>query len=196
MERLAEFHKLWVGPSRADKPRPARTLISREALRAIKATPHREEEFEDDDPLAMVPGEALSPLNERMESNPQFLDAVKAGYDDDTTFKKVTANIDQFKQFTKDDGLIYTTNRLGDRVLCVPRVVTPRKPLIETVIEQAHVLLGHLGHRKTSKYVRRWYWWPSLGKDIEKYCISCGVCQTSKTMNQAPAGLLEPVERV
>ena len=58
------------------------------------------------------------------------------------------------------------------------------------IIDNGHQTLGHFGARKTSEYIRRWYWWPFLGKDVIKLCLSCGTCQTTKPSNQAPAGLL------
>ena len=47
-----------------------------------------------------------------------------------------------------------------------------------------------MGAQKTSEYIRRWYWWPSIGKDVQAYCDSCSTCQTTKSSNQVPTGLL------
>ena len=27
-------------------------------------------------------------------------------------------------------------------------------------------------------YIQWFYWWPQLGKEVEKFCQSCGVCET------------------
>lgn len=58
------------------------------------------------------------------------------------------------------------------------------------MIENAHETLGHFGHQKTIDYIRRWYWWPLLNKDVVLYCRTCGVCQTTKDDTKRPAGLL------
>ena len=31
-----------------------------------------------------------------------------------------------------------------------------------TVIDQAHMILGHFGPQKTADNIRRWYWWPKI----------------------------------
>ena len=59
-----------------------------------------------------------------------------------------------------------------------------------TVIEQAPTILGHYGAQKTADYIHRWYWWPKLGHEVDKYCMTCGICQVSKTSTQRPVGLL------
>lgn len=72
----------------------------------------------------------------------------------------------------------------------IPRSKTGGRRLTEIVIDQAHTILGHLGGQKTEEYIRRWFWWPTLGLEVRKFCRSCGICQTSKTDNQKPTGLL------
>lgn len=78
----------------------------------------------------------------------------------------------------------------GKRVTCIPRAKWEKRTLVDLIIESAHVTIGHFGYRKTSEYLRKWWWWPSMGKDIESSCRSCGSCQTTKTSNERPAGLL------
>jgi len=95
--------------------------------------------------------------------------------------------------FTYRDGLLYSKNRGGLEVLCIPRVVTKDYSLMATVIEQAHTILGHFGSQKMADYIRHWYWWPRLGAEVEKYCDSCGICQANKTSTQRPVGLLHPL---
>jgi hypothetical protein len=60
----------------------------------------------------------------------------------------------------------------------------------EIAIDQAHRVLGHKSSRKTLDYIRRWYWWPNMVKDITTFCESCGMCQTTKSSTQKPEGLL------
>ena len=58
------------------------------------------------------------------------------------------------------------------------------------MIDHAHKTLGHLGAQRTSEYARRWFWWPRMGQDIERFCLSCGNCQMMKTSNRPKTGLL------
>ena len=55
--------------------------------------------------------------------------------------------------FTYRDGLLYSKNRGGLEVLCIPRVVTKDYSLTATVIEQAHTILGHFGSQKMADYI-------------------------------------------
>jgi hypothetical protein len=61
------------------------------------------------------------------------------------------------------------------------------------IVEQAHQVVGHFGSQRTSDYIRRWYWWPRIHSDVEKYCGSCEMCARSKGECQAPAGKLHPL---
>src|ERR1700692_4236232 len=72
-------------------------------------------------------------------------------------------------------------------------LMTKDYSLTAIIIEQAHTILGHFGAQKTADYICRWYWWPRLGVEVNKYCISCGICQANKTNTQRPVGLLHPL---
>lgn len=52
---------------------------------------------------------------------------------------------------------------------------------------------GHPGVSKTAKSVQRWFWWPSLFKDVKHYVLTCASCQRHKASNQKPAGLMQPL---
>ena len=62
--------------------------------------------------------------------------------------------------------------------------------MTEIVIDQAHHIIGHKAARKTCDYLAHWYWWPTMVKDVEAFCKSCGTCQTTKTSTAKPRGLL------
>lgn len=120
-----------------------------------------------------------------------FVGAVKAGYVDDSVFKKVIDNPHHYPTFRVADGLVHTKNRLGDECICIPRTLfRGKRSLPEIVIDHAHTTLGHLGPQRTSEYARRWFWWPRMGRDIEKFCLSCGTCHLMKTSNKPKSGLL------
>ncbi|KAL1938571.1 hypothetical protein VTO73DRAFT_11594 [Trametes versicolor] len=130
------------------------------------------------------------PLEGVLGGLPGFLDAVRTGYAHDRMFSKVLANPAAHATFELRDGLLYVTTRLGFTCLCIPFAKLGKRALTELVIDQAHVTLGHLGAQKTSEYARRWFWWPKMHRDIERFCTSCGTCQTTKSSNTPPAGLL------
>lgn len=203
LHRMEELRSMRTSPAKGPRVLPARGLISRTELEerhaeAQELARHSEatsasgtpSSSNDDDPLAIVPDDAVRPLDEVLGTDAEFLRDVRAGYGQDTTFSKIILAPTEHKNYRVVDGLLYTQNRLGQSVLCVPRTKTGRRSLVDVVITQAHSLLGHFGFRKTGDYVRRWYWWPTLGRDVEKYCDSCGICQTTKPSNQLPPGLL------
>ena len=43
-----------------------------------------------------------------------------------------------------------------------------------------HVLAGYLGQNKTLKLVQRYYTWPNICNNIQKFCKSCVTCMRSK----------------
>jgi hypothetical protein len=62
--------------------------------------------------------------------------------------------------------------------------------IIETIIDYTYKAIGHFGQFKTSLYVRWYYWWPNMAKDIAVFCDSCNACQALKTSNKRPHSLL------
>ncbi len=50
-----------------------------------------------------------------------FLRSIRDGYAEDILFKLVVVSPDEYKQFTMEDGLIFTHNCSGVDVVCVPR---------------------------------------------------------------------------
>ena len=103
---------------------------------------------------------------------------------------KVLAKPKHYLTFKVRDNLMYTINGGGEEVLCIPHTEFEGDTIIAMVIVQAHQALGHLGAQRSTDYIRRWYWWPKLGQEVDKYCCSCPICQAMKTDNQRPKGLL------
>ncbi|KAK3559672.1 hypothetical protein QTP86_013919, partial [Hemibagrus guttatus] len=52
---------------------------------------------------------------------------------------------------------------------------------------------GHPGIRRSTQLVRNWFWWLSLGSDVEEYVRSCPTCAQARTSCLLPEGLLEPL---
>ncbi|KAI0037345.1 hypothetical protein FA95DRAFT_1507061, partial [Auriscalpium vulgare] len=108
----------------------------------------------DDDVRIIDSAQNGPPLDKHMNEAQGFMDDVRSSYALDSLFEKVITRPGDHSAFTVEHGLIYTTNRAGVRVLCIPGVVTRKRRLTERVIDQAHTVLGHLGAQKTSEYVR------------------------------------------
>ncbi|KAK3531056.1 hypothetical protein QTP70_008759 [Hemibagrus guttatus] len=52
---------------------------------------------------------------------------------------------------------------------------------------------GHPGTRRSAQLVSQWFWWPSLGSDVEDFVRQCATCAQARTSRQRPEGLLEPL---
>ena len=130
------------------------------------------------------------PLQDFVDNLDGFMQAIREGYQLESTFSKILNEPSHYPRFTLEDGLLFTINRKGERVLCIPRVKYKNRTTTQIVLDQAHETVGHYGPQRTSEYVRRWFWWPKLGLEVDKFCITCAKCQVSKTRTQLKAGLL------
>ena len=130
------------------------------------------------------------PLRLIVETDGAWLQLVRPAYAEDPFFSKILSNPEDYRSFKMRDGLIWGTSRHNNEVLCIPNTSIEKRKMREVIIDTAHTILGHLGSTKTAEYTRRWYWWPRMGHEIEKFVSSCGTCQMTKGSNQRPAGLL------
>lgn len=169
--------------------RSPRHLVAKEELEERRAEAQELKENQED-PTPTEHDEDVEPLPHKLQRIQEMAEAIKIGYSNDAMFSKVAKAPEEHPAFSERDGYLFTKNRLGQEVMCIPRVKLGNRALIDVVIDNAHTTIGHFGHRKTGEYIRRWYWWPTLGNDVLKFCLSCGTCQTTKPSNQAPAGLL------
>lgn len=51
----------------------------------------------------------------------------------------------------------------------------------------------HPGVQRTIKFLQRYFWWPSLTRDVQEYVSTCTVCARNKPSHQPPAGQLHPL---
>ena len=52
--------------------------------------------------------------------------------------------------------------------------------LIQTILEFSHgtgIGTGHPGSNKMIKYIKNYYYWPGINRDVKEYCKKCTVCQ-------------------
>jgi len=95
----------------------------------------------------------------------------------------IDATVRQAQQAEPDPG-----NAPQDR-LFVPSSVRPQ------VLEWGHSshIACHPGVRRTTEFLSRRFWWPSLNKDVKEFVAACTVCARSKASHRPPAGLLQPL---
>ena len=78
------------------------------------------------------------------------------------------------------------------------QIVVP-KPYRQEILSMGHEtpLSGHMGVNKTCQKILNHFYWPSLRKDVAKFCKSCHACQMvgkpSQTILKAP---LQPIPAV
>ncbi|GJP34472.1 hypothetical protein CLOM_g18911, partial [Closterium sp. NIES-68] len=88
------------------------------------------------------------------------------------------------------DGVYYL--RSGTDRIWVPRYRLLRELLIQEVHNSN--LSGHFGVDKTLKALQRFYYWPDMVTDVQRYVAACPICQRMKSSHQRPTGLLQPLE--
>lgn len=127
-----------------------------------------------------------------------FRDAIIAGYEEDTLFKKALKEGVQSGVYELRDELLYTGP--GKDELCIPNVKVNGgrdggdKNLREMIISHFHDgILGHFGFYKTITRVRREFYWKTMMEDIKKYVRSCHTCQTRKTSPTKQYGKNHPL---
>jgi transposase InsO family protein len=172
-----------------------RAIEAEELEEAVQRDVDRAEllaEDHDADPEAhqsVVGGTELPTYLSRYE---EFSTLIRSKYPDNPYFAKVISKPADFDSFSVEDGLVYHTDRLDHKLLCIPRETFLRgRRMTELIIDHAHSILGHFGPFRTSSYIRRYYWWPTLTKDVLEFCQTCGRCQMNKPSNQRPQGLLK-----
>ena len=173
-----------------ERQQDAATLAAHEASRRNPVPAPPPPPDDSSDPTVEESLGHLLDLRPRVEGDLSVIESIKNGYRNDPLFSKVLNNIGHHKNFEVISDLLYTHNHVEASVLCVPSAVHNKRQITEVVISQAHEVLGHFGLQKTADYMRRHYWWPRIGQDIEQYCKTCPVCQMTKSSTQRVPGLL------
>ena len=149
------------------------------------------EESSDNSPLAIEAGVDGQSLHTCIEQQVDLAHVMRRHYRVDPVFVKILAQPDAHQCFRVCDGLIWTKNQMGRDIVCLPwKAFLRGRRLVKIVINQAHTMIGHYGQSATSRYIRRYYWWPSMGTDVELFCSSCASFQVMKDSNQKLSGLL------
>ncbi|GJP47431.1 hypothetical protein CLOM_g6619 [Closterium sp. NIES-68] len=96
-----------------------------------------------------------------------------------------------------DHKSLYPTSRVYYLRSGTDRIWVPRYRLLrELLIQEVHDsnLSGHFGVDKTLKALQRFYYWPDMVTDVQRYVAACPICQRMKSSHQRLTGLLQPLE--
>ena len=83
-----------------------------------------------------------------------------------------------------DQILWYKSNRM---------YIPPPARLKVLEVHHDSTAAGHFGSKITYEQLRRYYYWPKMEEDTQKYISSCDKCQKNKHRNEKKKGLLEPL---
>ena len=109
-------------------------------------SPHEQNDLTErlahEEDMAWSSGSPPTPLEVHLEGA-DFLAVIRDVYNDDTLFSKVLLHLEQHPQFTVKDGIIYTTNAIGNTVVTVPGALSKGRRVTKIAIDQAHHIVGH-----------------------------------------------------
>ena len=85
-------------------------------------------------------------------------------------------------------------NQPGPSACPADRLFVPEN-LRSQVLQWGHNsrLACHPGSTRTCHLLTQRFWWPSLRRDVREYVRACPTCNQSKSSNQPPSGLLQPL---
>ena len=93
------------------------------------------------------------------------------------------------KFYKNEDGLLFFRDADWKACLCVPHSLVKKtlQEHHESAWETAHAGAVHLYH-----WLAYCYYWPSMGKGIWQFCLTCDICQKINLDRQGKKGLLRP----
>ncbi|XP_061189572.1 uncharacterized protein K02A2.6-like [Saccostrea echinata] len=101
------------------------------------------------------------------------------------------------------NGLLYREFQDVDTNKVILQLVVPKQKRSEVIHYFHDVPTGaHLGAEKTTSRIKNSFYWPSMSKEIARYCKKCDLCaarKSSQRQNRAPLGQYmvgEPMERI
>ncbi|GJP58278.1 hypothetical protein CLOP_g22985 [Closterium sp. NIES-67] len=97
----------------------------------------------------------------------------------------------QFHTICPTRSSVYYLRSGNDRIW-VPSYHLLRELLIQEVHDSN--LSGHSGVDRTLKALQRFYYWPDMVTDVQRYVAACPICQRIKSSHQRSTGLLQPLE--
>lgn len=121
---------------------------------------------------------------------PSWLDEITAAYASDPIFKALLAKwqhgeLDTTK-YSCRGGILYYKGRI---------YLYKSFSLIPKLLQAHHdsPTGGHSGYHTTVHGLKQSFYWPGLQSSVRDYNRSCDICQRTKSLQQHPAGLLQPL---
>ncbi len=122
-------------------------------------------------------------------SVPHVSHEILAGYEADTWFHDSTNTRNLNRQA---QGFWTITLKPGTPAsIVIPNVPSLRRRIITDY--HSTKLAGHPGRERTIELVSRYYWWPSLKRDVAQFVAQCDECQRNKARTGKGHGLLKPL---
>ena len=78
-------------------------------------------------------------------------------------------------EFVQKDSILYAVN-LEQKPNENPYKIVVPTPLRPKVLNIGHACSGHFGSKKTKAHIEAHFYWPGIGRDIQKHCKACKTC--------------------
>jgi hypothetical protein len=139
-----------------------------------------------------IPADALSRMYMLAWSEPklQFLQDLQRAVQQDTELQLIVKACQEkdeaYSLYSVKDGLFLWKNKL---------VIPNNQDIITQILKEFHTshIGGHAGITRTLARIQAQFYWKNMREDIKTYVQQCVICQQAKTLNSAPAGLLQPL---
>ncbi len=94
--------------------------------------------------------------------------------------------------FVLSNGLWCKRDRDGSLKVVIPEDAKLQENILHELHDsRAH---AHMGQRRTTEQVARYFWWPGMTGYVKLYIKHCHACQVMKAGNRKPAGLLRRLQ--
>ena len=95
-------------------------------------------------------------------------------------------------EFVLSDGFWCKRDRDGSLRVVIPEDAKLQENILHELHDsRAH---AHMGQRRTTEQVARYFWWPGMTGYVKLYIKHCHTSQVMKAGNRKPAGLLRPLQ--
>jgi hypothetical protein len=117
-----------------------------------------------------------------------LLDEIRTATAAEQECQAMAADLQQYGLASYMDGLLYK----HPGCIYVPN----NRELRSKILHEVHTAPtgGHLGVAKTIDRLSRHFYWVDQKHEVQQFIQSCVQCASNKSSNQAPAGLLQPLE--
>lgn len=117
-----------------------------------------------------------------------LLDEIRAATAADPECQTMASDPQQYGLLSNEDGILYKHSG------CI--YVPNNRELRSRILHEVHAAPtgGHLGVAKTMDRLGRYFYWVDQRREVQQFVHSCVQCASNKSSNQAPAGLLQPLE--